>query len=224
MLCLELLSNSSSRFLYRKVYTHATEHMTQGPQTLASPERSKCRFQTWCSRPCIFNKVSGDSLQFEKSWVILNAAAVLLYLNLLGSSLKFITINSESEDILKVINVLTDFLSGIKLPWSPPNWPCSLFPSNSFFFLHEIILTYEVPPFYMTLRYTFIYLKDVFIYLTQRERAQAGRAADKGRGKSRLPAQHGSIPGPGDHGPRQKQTFNWLSHPGTPNIYTFIAD
>ena len=52
----------------------------------------------------------------------------------------------------------------------------------------------------------FFFFKILFIYLTERERAQEGGAIGREVGRSRLPAEQGSwmwgpIPGPQDHDP-----------------------
>ena len=68
---------------------------------------------------------------------------------------------------------------------------------------------------------SFFFLKDFF---GERESAQAGGVATRGRGRSRLPAKQeanvgfmwGSIPRPSDHDLSQRQMLKGLSHPGAP--------
>ena len=64
-----------------------------------------------------------------------------------------------------------------------------------------------------------VFLRFLFFYLRQREKAQAGREAEgEGEADSVLSREPnaGSIPGPQDHDLSQRQTLNWLSHPDAP--------
>ena len=72
--------------------------------------------------------------------------------------------------------------------------------------------------------HVFFFFKILFIYLRERERTWAGGGAEE-EGERENPKQiplwvpsltQGSIPGPWDHDLSLRQTFNQLSHPGTP--------
>ena len=69
------------------------------------------------------------------------------------------------------------------------------------------------------------FLKNIlFIYLTERDRAQAGRAAGRGRGRSWFPTEQGarwqeSISGPWDQDLSRRQMLNGMS----PDMETFFC-
>lgn len=65
------------------------------------------------------------------------------------------------------------------------------------------------------------FLRILFIYLTQREKAhrQGKREKEKQAPHWARSLMQGSIPGPQDHDLSQRQMFNQLSHPGTPIFY-----
>ena len=66
----------------------------------------------------------------------------------------------------------------------------------------------------------YFFKKILLIYLTDKERAQAGGEGEgeAGSSLSRSPT-WGLIPGPCDHDLSRRQMFNWLSHPRTHNWY-----
>ena len=96
-------------------------------------------------------------------------------------------------------------------PLLPPTPPCFFFfPCFSFF---SPSLPFSRLPFPVLLPFL---KKNLFMYWRERERAHK-QGRDRGRRRSRLPAEQDSIPGLWDHDLSQRQPLNRLSHPDNPS-------